>query len=142
MIPPCDQFAHFSECVPPSLRLGRVWVGCDSNKAPKVADSCAGPIPRAASSTDPKTWRHHETALEAYGAGLVCGVGRVIRAEESLVGIDLDNCRDPESGTLSVWASFLLERLNTYSEVSPSGRGVKAWVRAEGIKRSYPKPCL
>nr|WP_294556277.1 DUF3987 domain-containing protein [uncultured Rhodopila sp.] len=42
-------------------------------------------------------------------------------------GVDLDACRDPETGTLAPWAQKVLALIDTYSEVSPSGTGVKAF---------------
>ena len=42
----------------------------------------------------------------------------------------MDDCRDPESGTLEEWARDIVKRLDSYAEVSPSGTGVH--VIAEG----------
>jgi hypothetical protein len=39
--------------------------------------------------------------------------------------MDLDNVRDPQTGKLALWAGWVATRLETYAEVSPSGRGVK-----------------
>jgi len=95
---------------------------------------------RRASSTNPETWR---TYREATGALKACpnryaGVGRVIRHGEGLVGIDLDGVRDPATRVIDPWALEILESLDSYAEVSPSGRGVKVWVRAR-LDRSYVK---
>jgi putative DNA primase/helicase len=46
-----------------------------------------------------------------------------------LVGIDLDDGIDPETSALKPWAAALLARLDSYAEVSPSGTGLKVWVR-------------
>ena len=43
----------------------------------------------------------------------------------SLAGIDLDTCRDPATGGIEGWARDIIDRLATYTEVSPSGSGVK-----------------
>ncbi|WP_426958335.1 DUF927 domain-containing protein [Muricoccus radiodurans] len=40
-------------------------------------------------------------------------------------GIDLDTCRDPQTGDLAAWARSVMQRFGTYAEVSPSGTGVK-----------------
>jgi hypothetical protein len=45
-----------------------------------------------------------------------------------LAGIDLDTCRDPATGHVEPWAQEVLDRLSTYSEVSPSGTGIKAFL--------------
>jgi hypothetical protein len=66
----------------------------------------------------------------------------VFSAADPFTGIDLDNCRDPETGELDRWAARFLQDLDGYAEVSPSGRGVKCFLRAAspfktGRKKSY-----
>jgi hypothetical protein len=56
------------------------------------------------------------------GIGLVLGKlgnGRV------LAGVDLDTCRDPNSGAIEPWAAEVVARIASYTEVSPSDTGVK-----------------
>ena len=45
------------------------------------------------------------------------------------VGIDLDKCRDPETGKIEPWAEAIIRELDSYTELSPSGRGFHIWVR-------------
>jgi putative DNA primase/helicase len=45
------------------------------------------------------------------------------------VGIDLDGCRDPQTGVIEPWALEVVRLLDSYTEVSPSGRGLHIWVR-------------
>ncbi len=45
---------------------------------------------------------------------------------QALGGVDLDTCRSKD-GAIAPWAMQVIERLGTYSEVSPSGTGVKAF---------------
>src|SRR5262249_52810503 len=56
-------------------------------------------------------------------------------------GVDLDGCRDPDTGELADWAKRVLAELSSYAEVSPSGTGVKVFVLArhelEGNKRPF-----
>ncbi len=42
-------------------------------------------------------------------------------------GVDLDSCRDPSSGKLLAWAQKFVDQLASYTEVSPSGTGVKVF---------------
>lgn len=42
-------------------------------------------------------------------------------------GVDLDSCRDPDTGTLEPWAKAVVDRMASYTEVSPSGTGVKVF---------------
>jgi hypothetical protein len=137
------RFAHRTENVPEELKADPAsWVCCDENKVPLVA-TLSGAV-YAASSTDPNTWRSYEEALGAWYANewSFAGVGRVIRAEEDLVGADFDKCLDPETGELTPWAASMIERLDSHAEVSPSGTGVKVWVKAPTITRAHVKPGL
>lgn len=45
----------------------------------------------------------------------------------SLGGVDLDTCRDPESGALEPWARSVVADFASYTEISPSGTGVKVF---------------
>jgi len=83
-----------------------------------------------ASSTDAATWGTFEQALAARQAADLDGVGFVFSADDPFTGVDLDNCLDVATGQPKSWAQALLERLNSYAEISPSGTGVKIFVRA------------
>lgn len=130
-----SKFPHYPDGTPDSLKVGKVWVCCDESKTPMVP--LLAPGWRRASSTNPDTWRSYPEALEAYETGRYAGVGRVIRREEGLVGVDLDHC--VTNGVINPRARRVLERLDSYSEISPSGEGVKVWVQA-GLSRSFVKP--
>jgi hypothetical protein len=45
--------------------------------------------------------------------------------------VDLDDCRDPSTGELSEFSRYVIAKLNTYTEVSPSGTGVKLLMYAD-----------
>jgi primase-polymerase (primpol)-like protein len=136
------RFEHHKENVPAELKAGERWVCCDENKVPLVAVTSGAVY--ASSSTDPSTWRGYEDTLIAWRKNewSFTGIGRVITLEEDYVGVDLDKCLDPETGELSPWAAGILERLDSYSEISPSGTGVKIWVKASSIVRAHVKPSL
>jgi hypothetical protein len=56
------------------------------------------------------------------------GIGFVFSDDDDIGGVDLDCCRDPESGALTDWANAVLSAFgSTYAEVSPSATGVKLW---------------
>ena len=42
-----------------------------------------------------------------------------------LIGGDLDSCRDPATGVIAPWEQEVIDRRETYFEISPSGRGVR-----------------
>nr|WP_256391474.1 hypothetical protein [Natronoarchaeum rubrum] len=78
-----------------------------------------------ASATDPSTWTSFETARDAATTdGEIAGVGFVFTNEDPLVGVDLDDCRDPATGVLEPWAESIVEALDSFTEISPSGTGV------------------
>ena len=85
-------------------------------KFPLVADGSG----KWASTTEPETWRSFDAAMKfarrADGAG--------IRISEPYCGIDLDKCRNKTTGLVAAWAMKLVERFDSYTEISPSGEGL------------------
>src|SRR4051794_6689271 len=82
---------------------------------------------RKASTTDLMTWRTFGEALDAYKdlEPAYEGIGFVFCSADPFVGIDLDNCRDPETGVVEEWAQRIIDPVsNGYVEASPSGTGV------------------
>lgn len=75
-----------------------------------------------ASSTNQKTWASFKRAISHYQSGVVDGIG--ITFGDGLMGIDLDKARDLDTGVLAPWALAIVTRINSYTEISPSGRGV------------------
>ncbi|WP_115864517.1 phage NrS-1 polymerase family protein [Halorussus litoreus] len=84
-----------------------------------------------ASSTDPDTWDSFETALEYVETGNADGVGFVFTDDDPIVGVDLDDCRDPETGDVDDAALDIIERLDSYTEISPSGTGYHVLITGE-----------
>ena len=85
----------------------------------------AGGVGRA-KSTDLMTWRTFEEALQALETGRYSGLGFVFCSADPFVGVDLDNCRDPETGEIEEWAQKIIDSFMdvVLLEASPSGRGV------------------
>jgi primase-polymerase (primpol)-like protein len=81
---------------------------------------------RRADVSDPATWGSNAEALEASSEGRV---GFVLTAGDPYAVVDLDGCRDPDTGELAAWAREVVEALDSYTEISPSGRGLHVWVR-------------
>jgi hypothetical protein len=87
-----------------------------------------------ARTDDPRTWATFDLAAEMWQRHKehVSGVGFVFTADDPYCGIDLDNIWQSDADEGALWAAGILERFaDTYSEVSPSGRGFKIWVRAK-----------
>jgi putative DNA primase/helicase len=118
-----------------SLANDRLWVAWQAedrgdNKPP--AKVPYAPDGRKARADDPSTWGTH-TEAEAQARKLPkpydeSGIGLEFTSDEngrSIGGIDLDTCRDKETGKIEPWAMEIIERFDTYTELSPSQRGVK-----------------
>lgn len=92
------------------------------DKPPLIASSG-----RNASSTDPSTWTTFEKAYAAWNAGRFDGIGFALGSDPILKvnfsGFDLDRCI--EGGTIRPDAVFLAQLLPSYTEYSPSGKGIK-----------------
>lgn len=86
----------------------------------KVPMTCSG---AAASSTDPKTWATYDDVADEVIFGGYDGIGLILG--EDVHGIDLDDCRDPATGELTALAQEVLDKVEGYAEVSPSGTGIK-----------------
>jgi hypothetical protein len=82
-----------------------------------------------ARSNDPRTWGSADEAQAALAQGGYDGVGFMLRAGDPFVGVDLDHCFDPQTGALLPWAAEIVETLDSYTEVSPSGTGLRIFAR-------------
>lgn len=60
------------------------------------------------------------------------GVGFIVTEGDPFTGIDLDHCRDSKSGVIETWATQIIHRLDSYTETSPSGSGIRIFVK--GVK--------
>lgn len=88
----------------------------------------------AASSTNPATWTDFISVQAAYQSNpeKYAGIGFVFTADDNLVGIDLDDVYDSQSGVFTNAAmQQIAESIQGYMEVSPSGTGVKIFTRAQ-----------
>jgi hypothetical protein len=78
-----------------------------------------------ASSTDRATWCDFKTALRVYIKGGWDGIGFVPLPEDLLTITDLDSCRNPGTGVIEARALAIVSELKTYTEISPSGTGLR-----------------
>jgi primase-polymerase (primpol)-like protein len=79
---------------------------------------------RYASSTNSDTWSTFEKAQDRFETSGVDGLGFVFSNDDRIAGVDLDNVRDPNTGKIERWAQDVIDALDSYTEVSPSGTGV------------------
>ena len=75
-------------------------------------------------------WHPFAVALAYYQANRdrVDGIGFVLAPDLGRCVIDLDDCRDPDTGAIDPQAQATVSRLNSYAEVSPSLTGLKIMV--------------
>jgi len=78
-----------------------------------------------------QTWGTFEGALEYAESERLAGVGFVFSPDDPFVGVDLDDCRDPNTGRIEPWATEIIEELDSYAECSPSGTGIHVLLRAQ-----------
>jgi predicted P-loop ATPase len=90
---------------------------------------------KPASSTDPTTWADWDTCREARRRHRAAGLGPVFNGD-GVGGADLDTCRDPVTATVDDWAMRWVREINSYTEVSPSGTGLKIYFKVD------PAPAL
>lgn len=118
---------------PEELTKRPQWVGWDYGKVRANGKRQKKPLnPRTgkpAKTNDPTTWSSYEIAKAAAKLHGWAGVGYVLTEHDPFVGIDEDGCRDPKTGELAQWALEITEELDTYTEVSPSGTGIKLLAR-------------
>jgi putative DNA primase/helicase len=117
------------ERIPAELRQLPRWVlwklETRDGKTTKIPYAIIG---HRADTTNKATWTTFQQAREVQRtqAGYA-GLGCVIAPP--YVGVDLDKCRDPESGEVEPWALQAIADLDSYTELSPSGRGFHIWVK-------------
>jgi P4 family phage/plasmid primase-like protien len=129
-----------TEGIPQELKDRRAWVCWHYewrvnkrgegkwNKVPLNARTGAN-----ASSTDPGTWSTFQEALDfcqRRPAG-TAGLGFVFAKDDPYSGVDLDDAVDPDTGELKPWAREIVECFDTYAECSPSGTGVKLFIKGK-----------
>lgn len=127
------------EQIPGELRERPQWVLWryvpDDKKWTKIPfDAQTG---KAAKSTDPETWATFEQAAlayqKAYGtARPYDGIGYVFVADDPYCGADFDKCFDEFEGeqVLRPDAAEWVERFDSYTELSVSGGGLHAIMKA------------
>jgi len=84
-----------------------------------------------ASTTNPETWAGYSEAVEAYREHGYAGIGLVFSEDDPFCGVDLDGCLNPKTGEIEGWAQEIIEELDSYTEVSPSGSGIHVLVKGE-----------
>jgi putative DNA primase/helicase len=81
---------------------------------------------RYAKSDRPDTWTTFDRVIEHYISPFGTepnGIG--FRPTGDITGTDLDHCRDPVTGEIDEWAMAIIREIDSYTELSPSGTGIR-----------------
>ena len=120
------------DAVPEELKRERRWILWKYSKpvrGKRTKPPCVG-----FKTNDPTTWLSFEDAVQrAESYPKVAGIGFVLG--DGFVGFDADECLDENRMPTNEFAGDVLT-LGTYTEVSPSGSGVKAILRGT-IRESH-----
>lgn len=129
------------EKIPLELKQLPHWVGWKYMQRPGEEHKRKVPINamdgQPAKSNDPTTWCDFDTAClgkERFGLD---GIGFMFSGD-GIFGIDIDHCYDPETQELDPAAAEIIETVQSYTELSPSGTGIHILCKGalpEGRKR-------
>jgi putative DNA primase/helicase len=85
-----------------------------------------------AMSNNPETWSTFDESLtyfRTHSNNGVRGLGfRLGDRMTAFVGADLDHCLDRETGRIDPWAQKIVSKLSSYTEVTPSGEGLRIFI--------------
>ncbi len=129
---PAPDLDHIMANAPACLRERAQWVCWRYVERDGKPTKC--PVnPRTlqlADSTDPSTWATFDEAIAACRASPdLAGVGYVFAEADPFCGVDLDDCITPQDGVLKPWGQAIVDQFSSYTEISPSGCGVKIFIR-------------
>jgi putative DNA primase/helicase len=122
--------------IPEDLRALAQWVTWralpnaqgELAKIPHIAGSN-----QRASTTNPGTWVDFGTALSRL-TEQDAGLGFVFTKEAGIVGVDLDDVRNAQTGEVVAWARRIVERVGSYAKYLHRVRAFTFWHAA----RSHP----
>jgi putative DNA primase/helicase len=120
------------EGIPVELKRRPQWVNFEVVRKPDGRLDKVPYIPgtqRKASTTDLMTWRTFEEALA--GVEQFDGLGFAFCSGDPYAGVDLDHCVDLKTGQIELWALQVIKELDSYTEFSPSGKGIHIIVQGK-----------
>lgn len=103
--------------IPECMKAEKRWVNYKVDKVPICSKNL-----QPAKSNDPSTWSPYNVALARAQRDNELGIGFMLG--DGYVGVDIDKCRNPETGELTEEAWDIIHILNSYTEISPSGTGI------------------
>ena len=99
--------AVIPENIPEALRPGKRFLAWryETRKGQRTKVPYSPNAPKGASSTDPSHWISFDEAVKYARVAGLDGIGIVVTHEAGLAWLDLDHCRDPETGEIAEWAA-------------------------------------
>jgi hypothetical protein len=88
-------------------------------------------------ATDRENWKSHSGVEKEQASKQKYGKGFVFSDSDNILGIDLDDVRDPETDEIEDWAEDVINRVDALWEVSPSGTGFHGYTVAQLPQNSY-----
>lgn len=148
------------EGIPQSMHADKRWAPWKAvwNPAGRKGQGKYEKVPHRAdkpgsglSNKSPRGWSTFDEAVQACidNPDKFAGIGYLLTGEHEagapstvfkpgkLMGVDLDHCRDPQTGEIAEWATELLTSFASYTEVSPSGTGLRAI-----LEYKLPQDCM
>ena len=116
------------DSIPNELKALPNWVcwKATSSKGRKIKLPINPVSGKPAKSDDRQTWSDFGSAVAS--SDRFDGIG--FEFSPPYVGIDLDGCRNPDTGEVDAWAEEIVRLIDSYTEVSPSGTGLHIIVRS------------
>ena len=122
-----------SPSIPRELRERNQWTCWDEEQSQKVPyNPTTG---RRASCKDPSDWISYDEASAAVEPNEYDGINFALSEDDPYVGLDLDHCIEDEQ--IAPWAKKRVEALNSYTTISPSGTGLRIFIKGKipGVRR-------
>jgi putative DNA primase/helicase len=118
--------------IPQELKALNQWVAW---KAEPRKNNKMGKIPinpytkKSAKTNDPSTWGSFEDAVACYQENNLAGISLIFTKDDPYIGIDVDDCFIDE--TLLPKIKDLIQKIGSYTEISPSGKGLHVIIKGQ-----------
>lgn len=117
--------------IPTSLKKYKQWAVCKFQTDDALINT--GSLNKVGDyqllTKKPEDWKDFKTCIKFLPQ--YDGIGFITTKEDPYVFWDFEDCRDVQSGEISNDISFLINKINSYTEISPSGKGIKIIVEGK-----------
>jgi putative DNA primase/helicase len=117
--------------IPAKLRTLPNWVNWKAeNRGDKITKIPINPFTlQNAQSNNSSTWASFDAAISRISNPRISGIGFMFTGS-NIAGIDLDDVRNAVTGEIEPWALEIIRKVNSYTEISPSGTGIHILVES------------